>query len=365
MKAKLYKNSLELALSRCFDACEKKTSESLTQFLFQDDKLILSTKGSFTFYEESISFIECSENISFSVKTATILEFVKHVSSDYILLNFDSEKQSCLVSSSDKKTKIGLQVSDAVFENNVSSDYVAEFKLENPHEFISKLSFASKFCSNNFQDHPLTAIHCYADVDNFEIKATNGPSFYKSSLKIVNKNSIEVFIPKKSPAIIKNIFGENPLSKCCINNKCLYIESNDCKLTIYIEKAEKDSFPNQILEFISKPSEASVKVSTYELSKTLKFFNGVFLDSSVNFNVKNESLNLESKENSLAAKETVTVESCNGEASSAYIAKTFMDCLDSLQASWVNLDFINMKESFFICKLTHDKTTILLCPTTF
>lgn len=365
MKAKLYKNLLESALSRCFDACEKKTAESLTQFIFENDKLILSAKGSFTYYEECIDFIECSENAVFTVKTATILEFVKHVSSDCVLLAFDEEKKSCLISSSDKKSKIALQVSDTSIENNIKSEYSVNFSLENPHEFISKLSFASRFCSNNFQDHPLTAIHCHARPNDFEIKATNGASFYTTNLEIKNDKEIEIFLPKKSPVIIKNIFGENALDKCFINSKSVYLESNNCKLTLYIEKAEKDSFPSQISEYTKKSAEASVKVSTFELTKTLKFFNGVFSDSPVNFNVISGKLVLESKENNMAAKESVTTESCSGEAASAYIAKLFVDCLDSLQSSWVDLDFITMQENFCICKLKHDKTTILLCPTIF
>jgi DNA polymerase III sliding clamp (beta) subunit (PCNA family) len=355
---------LESALSRCFDACEKKTAESLTQFIFENDKLILSAKGYFTYYEECIDFIECSENAMFTVKTATILEFVKHVSSDCVLLAFDEEKKSCLISSSDKKSKIALQVSDTSIENNIKSEYSVNFSSENPHEIISKLNFASKFCSNNFQDHPLSAIHCEIDINAFNIKSTNGPSFYSSSLPITSSSAMEIFLPKKAPAILKNVFHEQLFNKCSFDKRSVLFESDKCKLTFFVEQSNS-TFPDQVREWIKKDSNAKIKASVYELSKTLKFFNGVFNESSVNFNIKDGKLNLESKENNLAAKENVATEECTGDATSAYNSKYFLDCLESLQSSWVNLDFIEMSDSFYICKLTHGSTLILLCPTTF
>jgi DNA polymerase III sliding clamp (beta) subunit (PCNA family) len=300
----------------------------------------------------------------FTVKTATILEFVKHVSSDCVLLAFDEEKKSCLISSSDKKSKIALQVSDTSIENNIKSEYSVNFSSENPHEIISKLNFASKFCSNNFQDHPLSAIHCEIDINAFNIKSTNGPSFYSSSLPITSSSAMEIFLPKKAPAILKNVFHEQLFNKCSFDKRSVLFESDKCKLTFFVEQSNS-TFPDQVREWIKKDSNAKIKASVYELSKTLKFFNGVFNESSVNFNIKDGKLNLESKENNLAAKENVATEECTGDATSAYNSKYFLDCLESLQSSWVNLDFIEMSESFYICKLTHGSTLILLCPTIF
>ncbi len=364
MKANLSTNLLACALSRCFDACEKKTSESIVSLSFKDSNLYLSAKGAFTLYEETISTISVDDEQTFCIKTSVLLEFVKYISADSLLLVYDDEKKSCLVSSSDKKSKIALQVLDSSVDMGQSNEYNVTFNVSNAQELVSKLSFASKFCSNNFQDHPLTAIHCEVDVDKFKIKSTNGPSFYSSSLTINTNDNIQIFLPKKSPSILKNVFHEVAFDKCSINSRTMLFESGNCKLTFFIEKSG-NSFPDQVMDWLEKKSSSSIKVSVYELSKTLKFFNGVFSEASVNFNIKDGKLNLESKENNMAAKESVVTEECTGEANSAYNSKYFLDCLDSLQSSWVNLDFIEMKSDFYLCRLTQANTLILLCPTTF
>jgi hypothetical protein len=64
----------------------------------------------------------------------------------------------------------------------------------------------------------------------------------------------------------------------------------------------------------------------------------------------------------LAAKELVKTESSTGTTKTAYKSKLFLDCLDSLQSSWVNLDFINMQENYDLCKMSTNDTLVLLCP---
>jgi DNA polymerase III sliding clamp (beta) subunit (PCNA family) len=365
MKAVLSTDLLGSALSRCYDACEKKALESIVSLSFENSKLTLSAKGPFSFYEEVISTISVDEDCVFCLKTSTLLEFVKYISADSLILVFDSEKKSCLVSSYDKKSKIALQAIEATVELGQVGDYQVEFDVDNAHEFIAKLNFASKFCSNNFQDYPLTAICCEADIDNFIIQSTNGPSYYSSEIKINNQQAcIQIFLPKKSASILKNVFHEQLFNKCSISGRAVLFESDNCKLIFFVLESN-NTFPDQVSDWIKKDSQASIKVSVYELSKTLRFFNGVFQEASVNFNIQDEKLSLESKQNNVAAKESVVVEECTGDAKSAYNAKYFLDCLESLQSSWVNLDFIEMNTDFYLCKLTHSNTLILLCPTTF
>ena len=72
MKAILSTDLLRVALSRCFDACEKKTSESVVSLSFSDSNLTLSAKGSFTFYEEIISVISADEDCDFCITTFSV-----------------------------------------------------------------------------------------------------------------------------------------------------------------------------------------------------------------------------------------------------------------------------------------------------
>ena len=364
MKAKLSRNLLEAAISRCFDACEKKATEAITQFEFSGEKLTLSSKGSITFYEETISVIESQSDCVFSLKTAAVLEFTKYITSEDLILVFDDIKKSCMVSSTDKKSKIAFQTLEILAESTIVQAYPVVFKVENPHELISKLNHASKFCSAMITDYPLTAIHCLIEPQEFKIKAANGPIFYSTSLEVNANDTIEVYLPKKSSSIIKSIFSDNLVEKCSIGTRSVLFESQDCKLTIYIEKSEKDSFPTTVSDWLYKDSAAKIKVSAHEFSKTLRFLNGIFNEASVHINIKDNVMILESKELTLAAKENVTVEECDGEADSSYGCKNFLDCLDSLQSPWVNLHFINFRDGFYLCKISSDKTLILLCPTT-
>lgn len=366
MKSRISRHLLEDALARCYDACEKKASESMIKLVFDSSHILLQTKGSFTFYEEKIPLISCDESVSFCLRTHTLLEFVKHIGSDNLILAHDLEKNTCLVSSEDKKSKIALVPVDVDINLGQIDNYNIKFDIENSMDFIGKLIHAAKFCSINFQDHPLTGIYCHSSYDKFEIKSTNGPMFYGTSLEIKSPDTIDIFLPKKAPAIIKNIFDSTSgvLKSCSLNKRSMQLESDNCKLIIHIESDAGTSFPDQIVEWTEKESVASIKVSTYELAKSLKYFAGIFSETSVNFSVK-DTLTLEAKENSIAAKESVLVEEISGEASSAYNAKYFLDCIDSIQSSWIKVDFIKMKDDFCLCKLTAQNTLVLLCPTTF
>lgn len=364
MKSKISRDLLEDALSRCYDACEKKAGESMIKLSFGSGFLSLSTKGAFTFFEEKIPTISCDQDTDFCLRTFTLLEFVKHIDSDDLMLNYDAEKNTCMLASGDKKSKIALQPVDVEINIGQIDKYDISFDIENHFDLVSKLNFATKFCSLNFQDHPLTAIHCHCNYDSFDIKSTNGPMFFSTSMDIKSTGLSEFYLPKKAPSIVKNIFDKILVKKCSINNRTVLLESDDCRLTIFIENDSSKSFPDQILEWTKKDSIASLKVSAFELGKTLKYFSGIFSEASVNFSIA-ESLTLEAKENSLAAKESVVTEEISGAASSAYNSKFFLDCLDSVQSNWINLDFIQMKDSFCLCKMTGQKTLILLCPTTF
>lgn len=365
MKAKIAKNTLESAVSRCYDSCEKKSSESVVHFSFKNSGLTLTAKGGFSFYEELLTVSELDDEADFCLKTSTVLEFLKYISTDLVVLVFDENKKSCLITTPDKKSKLALQVLDIIPSNTtLELSESVNFDIENPSEFLSKLFFASKFCSSNFQDHPLTGIYCKLSQDNFEVKATSGATYYSSSYKINCKQELEFYLPKKSPQMLKNIFVEYPVKTCKACNRYVVFESNNCKLTLFVEQSGKDSFPNQIQDVLDQEAKAKLKISSYELSKTLKFFNGIFPEGDVNFSLKDDVLTLVSKETTLAAKEIVPTEECSGEASSAYISKMFLECLESLQASWIVIEFLNMTDEFYLLKLTSGETLILLCPTT-
>ncbi len=364
MKTKMSKNALESALSRCYDACERKALESIVQFSFQKDKLTLTSKGSFTYYEEVIEPVDSDEDCVFCLRTSTVLDFVKYASTDVLFVVYDPEKKSVLISSSNKKTKIALQCVETLVEQINALNYDMVVDIENSQEFLHKLMFASKFCSLNFQDHPLTAIHCKVDLEGFNIKSTNGPMFYSTKVKANAHQVAEIYIPKKSPQIFKNIFAEFSIKKIHISNRSIMLDSGYYTLTVFVEKSEKDSFPEHIIEFLTKSSEASLKVSSNDLMKSLKFFYGTFPEGVVKMTSKDGELFIESKENNIAARESITVEESNGAASGTYSSKLFVDCLDSMQTPWVNIDFVTLKEGYYLAWMIQGETLILLCPTT-
>jgi hypothetical protein len=150
MKAILSRNLLELALSHAFDATEKKSAESFCQFNFSNNALKINTKGAFTAYEESMPVIKCDEDVIFSIKTSTLLEFVKHISTDELIMSYDQNKNNFLISSGDKKSKLAVQTVTINFDD-ISDDNDNIFEILQSTELISKLNFAAKFCSNNFQ----------------------------------------------------------------------------------------------------------------------------------------------------------------------------------------------------------------------
>jgi hypothetical protein len=361
MKAKLTRGLLEMFLNKCFEACEKKSSESVTLFKFKDKNLTLTTKGSFTYLEAEIKNIDC-DDMEFTIKTAAILEFVKYISAEEIVIVYDNEKKSCLVSSADKKSKIAFQIIDETFEDNFSSDLISKFSISSIEDFVSKLNYASKFCSNNLDDYPLTGIHCNLEKGNLTLKSTNGPSFYQTCVQVESDNEFEFYIHKKSPGILKNILSNENIVSIGVNNKYFFVETENIKLKMYIEKPDKNSFPSQVTEWLDKESVCQIKVSSFEFIKTLKYLNGVISNSIIKISTQNSSAILESSQSNFAAKEFLSTEQISGEISASYNTKYLIECLDALPFSWIYVDFIQMQDDFYICKISHDKNISLLCP---
>jgi DNA polymerase III sliding clamp (beta) subunit (PCNA family) len=71
---------------------------------------------------------------------------------------------------------------------------------------------------------------------------------------------------------------------------------------------------------------------------------------------------LESNQANIAVKEILITEEQNGEATSDFNIKSFLDCVESFQSSWIKLHFIEMQADFYLCKLTSPNTVSLLCP---
>ena len=360
MKAEITRNVLDLALNRCYEASERKSSESITKFSFTEDKLVLTTKGSFTFYEETIPVLKCTEPFTICLKTSNVLEFVKYVSSEKVIIGYSQEKNSCVLSA-DNKTKLALQTVEQDIQDNSNSIYISEFKLDDANDFSTKLKFASKFCSTNFQDHPLTAIHCSVEKDNFVIKSTCGPSFYQSEIGCTANNPFDFYLHQKAYTIIKNIFANSNFDNCFVNKNHLLMKNDFCSLKIFLESTNT-SFPNQVTDWLSKDEDCLVRVSSYELMKSLKFINDIFNNPTVLLKCSDDKLSLECLESNSASKDIINAEKIEGVAESKYSVKLFLDCLESLNTSWLNLHFIMMNEDFYLCKITSDKTITLLCP---
>jgi len=360
VKAELSRNLLDLALNRCFEAGEKKTSESVTKFNFVNDVLNLSTKGAYTYFEEKVAVIKCDQNFSICLKTAQVLDFVKYVSCEKVTLVFSQEKNSCILSA-ENKTKLVLQTVEQDIDDFNHSAYDCTFNFKDSNEFANKLKFASKFCSTNFQDHPLTAVHCSLDNNCMILKSTSGPSFYQSSLECELSSPFDFYIHQKSHTIIKNIFAIFEFNKCSVNKNHLVLENDFAKLKIFLESSNS-TFPEQVTDWLSKTPDCVVKVSSHELLKSLKFLNDVFSNPNVVIKCEKGKLSLECLESNSASKDYIDIEELQGEAESKYSVKLFVDCLESLQSPWVSLNFIEMNDKFFLCKIIADKTTTLICP---
>ena len=360
MKARLSRQSLEMALAKCYDVCEKKSSDSLVQFVFEENKLSLYSKGSFAYIQVHVD-VTSDVVCDFTLKTAPILDFVKYIDAEELLLMFDTEKKSCMISSADKKSKIAFQSSSESMKDTADSTYEANFSLDDSFDFVNKLSSAAKFCSNNVQEHPLTAIHCEVKKSVFKIKSANGPVFFETSSAIKSEDSFEFYLHKKSSNILRSIFTE-PSIKCSVNKNHFLVETNKCKLKIFIENSDKNSFPSQVTSWLDKKEDCSVKVSAHDLTKTLKYLGGLIDGAPIKITCKDNKLSLESNQANMAVKEIIATEEQNGEATSDFNIKSFLDCVESFQSSWIKLHFIEMQSDFYLCKLTGTNTVSLLCP---
>jgi DNA polymerase III sliding clamp (beta) subunit (PCNA family) len=188
----------------------------------------------------------------------------------------------------------------------------------------------------------------------------------------MDSESYELYIPKKSPMIIKNIFGDIGIKKISFSEKTILFEAETSQLTLHVESNEQNAFPNKVLSWLSKEPAATLKVSNFELSKTIRFFNGIFDKSIISLAIDDGVLTVNSaqdkdssaKDVTIAAKEIVVVEESTGEATSSYNSKYILDCLDAVNSHWVNIDFITMQKTFCIARITQGETLILLCPTT-
>jgi hypothetical protein len=368
MEMKIPTTILEASVSRCYEACQKKSDLSVIKIECVDKKITVSSKGAFTYYEEKLPIPDVNvENFVIHLKTSTFLEFLKHISSSEIVMSIVLEKKSCLVASADKKSKMALQILEPSVEKGQIGEFTGSFSLSSWNEFINTLNHASKFSSDNINDHLLKWIHCeiVKPMEVFHIKSSNGSTFFSSeyNIEIDTENSLEFYLHKKCPVILRDIFNNLTIEFCQFNSRVLMFSSGACELYVYIEKSDENSFPEQAVEIASRPSEAQIRVSAHELTKSLKFFNSVLQDATINFKVKDGKFLLVTQDANLAAKEDVITEICDGEATDTFHCKKFVDCLDALGSSWVELHFIKLVEDKFCCKMTNVKgTSILTAP---
>lgn len=345
---------LESALSRAYDACEKKADEAITELSFKGNVCEVCAKGAFTYYEESFNMDNnVDEECAFCLKLSSLLEFVKYSSTEELLMVYDSDKKTCIISSTNKKSKIAFSTVDASVRDPDMNPGDVSFVTPNMGELLHRLNIATKFCYLTTLDYPLTAIHCLVSGNKFEIKSTNGAAFYKYVMDKAPTEQAEIYIPRKAPPIIRNVFKTASLKKMSIGPNSVLFESDTAKLKVFLEKSEYNSFPTQILQWAEKTSDIKVKVSLFELQKTLKLFSGIYTDPIIKVKVDDGKFELECKENSVASKEVVVVEESSGTAESNYDAEFFLNCIESIESPWVELEFIPMQESYYLCKFSH------------
>ena len=379
MKLKILRSILESALSRCYHASEKRASDSIVKFSVQEKTIQVSSRGGLAFYVETCDINEIDQVCEpFYVYTSTILEFIKHASTDEVIVARVDET-TCIVSTTDKKQKIALQIIDTSEAPENPQSYLAEVNSQDFVDIVNKINSASKFCSADFQQHPLNAIHLHFEQTKLTIQSANGPMFYRHecpvSIKTLNASGFagfEMYIPKKAPVIIKNVFADIIINSMKFSEKLILLESEKSSLILYIESNEQNIFPNKVLSWLTKERKSYIKLSHFEISKTVKFFNGIFDDPVISLELKNEELYVESIKNSeasakdtgIAAKEVVSLEESEGSSKSSYNSRYILDCLEAIAAPWINIDFVEMQGSFCIARITHGGTLILLCPTT-
>lgn len=375
MKLKVLRNVLESALSRCYYASEKRSSDSIVKFSFDNNTLNLHSRGALVSYCESCPILEIDEECDhFYLYTSTVLEFIKHASTDEIIIAKKDDK-TCIFSTTDKKQKIALQTVETTDSPENETKYISSLSGDFL-DIINRMHNASKFCSQDFQQHPLNAIHINFESDKLTIQSANGPMFYKHEcnieLKTFNMPSYEMYIPRKTPSIIRNIFSDLTINSIKFSDKTIFFEAENASLILYIESNEQNIFPNKVLAWLTKEKTARIKISHFEIAKTVRFFNGIFDNPVISFNIANDELAIEStqdkessaKDTGIAAKEYVAVEECEGTAKSSYNSRYILDCLEAISAPWLNIDFIVMQNSYCIARITHGGTLILLCPTT-
>lgn len=362
MKVTLIRNLLESVLARCFEATEKRASDSTCQMAFSGNTLTICTRGSYTWFEEKMHGLNIDEDCVFSIKTSTMLEFVKHVNSEQLIISYDDNKKSCVVSSVDKKSRIAFQTIDLSIEQiDSKEEYLVNVK--NPSEFFAKLGYASRFCSSDYQHYPLTHIHCDFSEKGLQIQTTNGLIYYNSFIENPSEATFQFYLPRGIPQIAKNIFGEGKLKQISLSSKCIIFKSEELTLLVNIDTTEKE-FSQDIPLWITKPENASMKISVSELLHAMKLFNSVLSECPVQFSLSDTKVELVVKDTAFAAKESINPESLSGKANSTYNCKLFLSCLDVLTSSWVNMKFINLENSeLSICVFDCPNTTVMLCPT--
>lgn len=364
MKSKCSRSLLEASLLRCYEASEKKSNESITNFDFKNNSLKISCFGDIAHYTEVLDLITLEDEGNFSIKTSVLLEFVKHSSDEIITFNYNNSKSSCLIESGNKNSKISLPIE---LENLTSFEYSGDsetIKIKEPLDFLSKLNHASKFCSDNFSDLNLRGIYCTVNLTKFEIKSTNGISMYCSNIECDSNLNKTFILPKKSPQIIKSIFSKYVLNTIEIYTNCVIYYSNNISVKILLENSEENLFPSQIFDLLKNKSKASIKISSHELIKSFKFMHSMFKNESVNVFAKNNNIELlyQNNDKKLAAKEQIVCESFLGEADSPFYPSMFIDCLEAINSSWATIDFIELENDWCLCQFKSENVLILLCP---
>lgn len=355
------KHTLESELTSAYEI-SLKSNESYINLKASADAMIFSSTGAFASYSNKIT-LQNKDTFTCKVKIKTLLDFVKNVSTPAIILTYNLEKNSLIVASSNKKSKMAIQCESSESQTNESLDTVNttfSLNLDQYKLITNHLDLAASFCSLNSAEFPLTGVNVSCINKNLVFKSTNGILFFKSKMEMLNELNFNIFMHPKTGNVMK-VIKESSGITIDITSRNMIIKNNNMTLKIML-LSSNDKFPYHINDLSYKTTEVNFRPDIVDFKRGINMLSSI---SSGSILVElSDRLYIATTDSSLAAKEEIELEHVSGSAKSNYDGKMVMDSLNCFKNNKIDFEFIEMNESVTLLKMFDTEKEVFICPST-
>lgn len=281
----------------------------------------------------------------FSVAGQAVVEFLKQVSDNEVVCQFNKKNNIFYMVSTDpsRQTKFAFPCGDPDdFLPIVFKPTGVEFDL--PGSVLSTALYSTAFAaSSDSSQSPQTAVKLRISNGVLQAQASDFHriSTYTKSLDELNQfdNDVVLLLRKDVSEILTQLLNDISVTNVIVASNHVRFLWENTIFTCILESELKKKFAS-VDKFFNAELEGECTISKAEFQRSLKLASLVAKDSSVGIKLENNKITVTTKEQDKgASQDTVLCQTNNGESSTFSAWKYLVKGVDTCFSPWINLEF--------------------------